>query len=63
MFLELHERNPPASFHKIYIVPRLKGKVLDDNTLPERNLSSIENDSALKIDLSKFLKTQLFYQF
>ena len=34
-----------------------------DNTLPERNLSSIVNDSALKIDFSKFLKTQQFYQF
>ena len=25
MFLELHGRNPPASFHKIYIIPELKG--------------------------------------
>ena len=34
-----------------------------DNTLPERNLSSILSDSALKIDFSNFLKNQLFYQF
>ena len=40
-----------------------KVKVFDDNTLPERNLSSIVNDSALKIDFSKFLKNQQFYQF
>ena len=37
--------------------------VFDDNTLPERNLSSIVSDCALKIDFSKFLKNQQFYQF
>ena len=37
--------------------------VFDDNTLPERNLSSIVSDSALKIDYLKFLKNQQFYQF
>ena len=37
--------------------------VFDDNTLPERNLSSIVSDSALKMDYSKFLKNQQFYQF
>ena len=37
--------------------------VFYDNTLLERNLSSIVSDSALKIDFSKFLKNQQFYQF
>ena len=37
--------------------------MFDDNMLPERNLSSIVSESALKIDFSKFLKNQQFYQF
>ena len=37
--------------------------VFDDNTLPERNLSSTVSDGVLKIDFSKFLKYQQYYQF
>ena len=41
----------------------LKVKKYYDNTLPERNLSAIVSDIALKIDISKFFKNQQFYQF
>ena len=46
-----------------FLYPNKKVKKDYDNTLPERNLSSIVSDSALKIDFSKFLKNQQFYQF
>ena len=54
----------PSEFSKKYtLYLDQKVKVFDDNTLPETNLSSIVNDSALKIDFSKFLKNKQFYQF
>ena len=37
--------------------------VFDNNTLPERSISSIVSDSALKIEFSKFLENEQFYQF
>ena len=47
----------PQQFSTKYaLYPNKKVKKDYDNTLPERNLSSIVSDSALKIDFSKFLK-------
>ena len=40
--------------YALYLYKKVKKDY--DNTLPERNLSSIVSDSALKIDFSKFLK-------
>ena len=48
---------------KSALLPNLKVKKNYDNTLPERNLSAIVSDSALKIDFSKFLKNQPFKNF
>ena len=54
----------PQQFSTKYaLYPNKKVKKDYENTLPERNLSSILSDSALKIDFSKFLKNQQFYQF
>ena len=47
----------PQRFSTKYaFYPNEKVKKDYDNTLPERNLSSIVSDSALKIEFSKFLK-------
>ena len=47
----------PQQFSTKYaLYPNKKVKKDYDNTFPERNLSSIVNDSALKIDFSKFPK-------
>ena len=48
---------------KYALYPNEKVKKDYDNTLPERNFSSILSDSVLKIDFSKLLKNQQFYQF
>ena len=54
----------PQRFSAKYaLYPNLEGLVFDDNALSERNLSSIVSDSVQKIDFSKFLKNQQFYQF
>ena len=48
---------------KYALYPNKEVRVFDDNTLPERNLSSIVSDSALKIDFSKFLKSNISINF
>ena len=48
---------------KYALYPNEKVKKDYDNTLLERNMSSIVSDSALKIDFSKFFKNLQFYQF
>ena len=54
----------PQQFSTKYALhPNKKVKKDNDNTLPERNLSTIVIKSALKIDFSKFFKNQQFYQF
>ena len=54
----------PQRFSTKYaLYPNKKVKKDYDNTLPERNLSSIVSDSVLKIDFSIFHKNQQFYQF
>ena len=64
MFLELHWRNPPVIFHKIYIVPELKGQgVRWQHITWKKSLFYCKYDSVLKIDFSKLLKNQQFYQF
>ena len=55
--------NPQRLSTKYALNPNLKVKKNYDNTLPERNPSAFVSDSALKIDFSKFLKNQQFYQF
>ena len=54
---------PQRCSTKYALHQNLKVKKNYDNTLTERNLSAIVSDSALKIDFSKFLKNQPFYQF